>query len=196
MTTFVLKNLRRLFDKYSVARTEHDALVKSTTKILSNFVAFSENPNFKYLASFRASLETILKALPGWGWKDVVPAKTWRSTSIRLQSLSASIQIADLKLIEKCQIKVKKCQNRGAKHPYYKTAIIDSFNLGLYFIPNSRSKIIDFFYNWPTNRETKSLVVLILCIELFFKDTGWTFNYGWFLVHDIMASDYILGTNY
>ena len=32
---------------------------------------------------------------------------------------------------EKCQINVRKCQNRGAKHPYYKTAIIDSFNLGL-----------------------------------------------------------------
>ena len=43
---FVLKNLCQLFDKYVVARTEHDALVKSTTKILSNFVAFSENPNF------------------------------------------------------------------------------------------------------------------------------------------------------
>ena len=40
------KDLRRLFDKYAVARTEHDALVKSTTKILSNFVTFSENPNF------------------------------------------------------------------------------------------------------------------------------------------------------
>ena len=46
MTTFVFKNLRQLFDKYAVARTEHDALVKSTTKIFSNFVAFSENPNF------------------------------------------------------------------------------------------------------------------------------------------------------
>ena len=45
-TTFVLKNLRRLFDKYTAARTEHDALVKSKTKIFSNFVAFSENPNF------------------------------------------------------------------------------------------------------------------------------------------------------
>ena len=44
LSTFVLKNLRRLFDKYAVARTEHDALVKSTTKIISNFVAFSENP--------------------------------------------------------------------------------------------------------------------------------------------------------
>ena len=32
--------------KYAVARTEHDALVKSMTKIFSNFVAFSENPNF------------------------------------------------------------------------------------------------------------------------------------------------------
>ena len=39
-------NLRWLFDKYAVARTEHDAFVKSTMKIFSNFVAFSENPNF------------------------------------------------------------------------------------------------------------------------------------------------------
>ena len=46
LTTFVLKNLRRLFDKYAVACTEHGALVKSTTKIFPNFVAFSENPNF------------------------------------------------------------------------------------------------------------------------------------------------------
>ena len=46
LSTFILKNLRQLFDKYAVARTEHDALVKSTTKIFSNFVAFSENPNF------------------------------------------------------------------------------------------------------------------------------------------------------
>ena len=38
-------NLRRLFDKYAV-RTEHDALVKSTTKIFSNSEAFSENPDF------------------------------------------------------------------------------------------------------------------------------------------------------
>ena len=43
----VWKNLRRLFGQYTVARTEHDALVKSTTKIFSNFVAFSENPNFE-----------------------------------------------------------------------------------------------------------------------------------------------------
>ena len=47
LCTFVFKNLPRLFDKYAVACTEHDALVKSTTKIFSNFVAFSENPNFK-----------------------------------------------------------------------------------------------------------------------------------------------------
>ena len=40
----VFKNLCRLFGKYSVA--EHDDLVKSTTKIFSNFVAFSKNPNF------------------------------------------------------------------------------------------------------------------------------------------------------
>ena len=40
------KSLHQLFDKYTAARTEHDALVKSSTKIFSNFVAFSENPNF------------------------------------------------------------------------------------------------------------------------------------------------------
>ena len=48
LPTFVLKNLRRLLDKYAVARTEHGALVKSTTKIFSNFVAFSEKPNFTW----------------------------------------------------------------------------------------------------------------------------------------------------
>ena len=42
----ILKNLRRLFDKYPVVRTEHDALVKNSTKTFSNFVAFSGNPNF------------------------------------------------------------------------------------------------------------------------------------------------------
>ena len=47
LSIFLKKNLRQLFDKYAVARTEHDAIVKSTTKIFSNFVAFSENPNFK-----------------------------------------------------------------------------------------------------------------------------------------------------
>ena len=57
MSTFVFKNLRRLFDKYAVARTKHDALVKSTTKIFSNFVAFSENPNFNNIA-FRGGNDT------------------------------------------------------------------------------------------------------------------------------------------
>ena len=79
-------------------------------------------------------VETILKALPGWGWKDVVPAKTWRSTSIRLQSLSASIQIADLKSNEKCQINIENIK----KHGENKNAIIGRFN------PNSsRSEIIE-----------------------------------------------------
>ena len=52
-----MKNLRQLFDKYAVARTVHDALVKSTTKIFSNFVAFSENPNFNNIA-FRGGNDT------------------------------------------------------------------------------------------------------------------------------------------
>ena len=42
-----LKNLRQLFDKYAVVRTEHDTFVKSMTKIFSNFVAFSVNSDFK-----------------------------------------------------------------------------------------------------------------------------------------------------
>ena len=46
MPAFVFLNLRRLFGKYPVVRTEHDPLVKSTTKIFSNFVASSETPNF------------------------------------------------------------------------------------------------------------------------------------------------------
>ena len=40
------KNIFQIFDKYAVAHTENEALVKSTMKIFSNFVAFSENPNF------------------------------------------------------------------------------------------------------------------------------------------------------
>ena len=49
---FLKKNLRRLFDKlYAVARTEHDVLVKSTTKIFSNLVACSENPSFKVITT-------------------------------------------------------------------------------------------------------------------------------------------------
>ena len=37
-------------------RTEHDALVKSMTKIFSNFVAFSENPNFMIQLAFTEQL--------------------------------------------------------------------------------------------------------------------------------------------
>ena len=53
LVPFFSLNLRRLFDKYAVAHTEHDTLVKRTTKIFSNFVTFSENPNFNILY-FRA----------------------------------------------------------------------------------------------------------------------------------------------
>ena len=47
--TYTVIRTPRLFGtiEYAVARTEHAALVKSTMKIFSNFVAFSENPNFK-----------------------------------------------------------------------------------------------------------------------------------------------------
>ena len=46
------KNLCRLFDKYAVARTEHNTPVKSTMKIFSNFVAFSENTKFNTWMTF------------------------------------------------------------------------------------------------------------------------------------------------
>ena len=36
--------------------TEHNALVKSMTKIFSNFMAFSENPNFKFQNEIMKSL--------------------------------------------------------------------------------------------------------------------------------------------
>ena len=67
MSTFVLKNLRRLFDKYAVARTEHDALVKSTTKIFSNFVAFSENPNFKKRSLLLTYSSNSIRTEISWG---------------------------------------------------------------------------------------------------------------------------------
>ena len=57
-------NLRGLFDKYAVVRTEQDALVKSTTKIFSNFVAFSENPNFNQNhKDAQWKLQTCLQAI-------------------------------------------------------------------------------------------------------------------------------------
>ena len=63
MSTSFLKNLRRLFDKYAIASTEHDALVKSTTKIFSNFVAFSENPNFNTATNCQIKLDQIADSL-------------------------------------------------------------------------------------------------------------------------------------
>ena len=43
----------------TLARTEHEALVKSTTKIFSNFVAFSENPNFNQVfVEIRTNIST------------------------------------------------------------------------------------------------------------------------------------------
>ena len=44
LSTFVLKNLRQLFDKYAVARTKHDALVKSTTMIFFKFCGLLRKP--------------------------------------------------------------------------------------------------------------------------------------------------------
>jgi hypothetical protein len=61
LPTFKKKNLRQLFDKYAVARTEHDPIVKSTTKIFSNFVAFSENPNFKHFYLFLPKVVLIIR---------------------------------------------------------------------------------------------------------------------------------------
>ena len=55
-----------LTSKYAVARTEHDNLVKSMPKIFSNFVAFSENPNFKWLGQFEKNCGS---ALPVCSWK-------------------------------------------------------------------------------------------------------------------------------
>ena len=83
MSTFVLKNLRRLFDKYTVARTEQYALVKSTTKIFSNFVAFSENPSFmKYeLVHFAILVSINLFVLLCWQfWHRNVSAQGYFST--------------------------------------------------------------------------------------------------------------------
>ena len=114
-------------------------------------------------------LETLYKALPGWGWKDVVPAKTWRSTSIRLQSLSASIQIADLKINEKCQISI---ENVKKVERIRLQSLVVSIQ-----IHSSRSEIIQKKNNfWTidlvTNRDTKHWILLIVCIKLFSKIQG------------------------
>jgi hypothetical protein len=66
LTTFVLKNFCRLFDKYAVAHTEHDALVKSTTKIFSNFVAFSEKNNFIFIGVLLIETCSFLRLYGTW----------------------------------------------------------------------------------------------------------------------------------
>ena len=48
MIVSFFKRLRRLFDKYAVARAEHSCQ-KCDEDFFSNFVAFSENLNFKYI---------------------------------------------------------------------------------------------------------------------------------------------------
>ena len=45
------------------ARTEHNPLVKNTRKIFSNFVAFSENPNFKNKCYQKENLDTIIQMM-------------------------------------------------------------------------------------------------------------------------------------
>ena len=60
MTTFVLKNLRRLFDKYAVACTEHDALVKSTTKIFFKFCDLLRKPKQFNLNTSKGSIKGCL----------------------------------------------------------------------------------------------------------------------------------------
>ena len=62
LSTFVLKNLRRLFDNYAVARTEHDALVKSTTKIFFKFCGLLRKPKL-YLAETNRDFYFNLKFL-------------------------------------------------------------------------------------------------------------------------------------
>ena len=93
MTTFVLKNLRQLFDKYTVVRTEHNALVKSTTKIFSNFVAFSENPNFNC-----SKLENVGTQYPHindthlWNWPCMILA-CGRLNTFDLWFFADSVQV-------------------------------------------------------------------------------------------------------
>jgi hypothetical protein len=47
LSIFVFKNLPRLFDNYAVARTEQDALVKSTTKIFFRFCGLLRKPKLE-----------------------------------------------------------------------------------------------------------------------------------------------------
>ena len=62
-----------------VSRTEHQALVKSTTKIISNFVAFSESPNFTKISTYLVARHVADL------WFVLIPTKNiWRTKHLSL----------------------------------------------------------------------------------------------------------------
>ena len=62
MSTFVFKNLCQLFDKYAVARTEHNTLVKSTSKIFFKFCGLLRKPKLYLHTKFEAAdLNSVYK---------------------------------------------------------------------------------------------------------------------------------------
>ena len=68
--------------QYTVARTEHDALFKSRTKIFSKFVTFSENPNFTI------SILRIQFKFKKWGYLFLKVWVFWESHKIWKKSSS------------------------------------------------------------------------------------------------------------
>ena len=99
MTIFVFRNLRRLFDKFTVARTvdiahKNTLLSKALGRFFSNFVAFSENPNFN---TERPQLFEF----------EVATCKTFR-----LRSKKAILEVATSNL----QKMTRHCEKLGSLH--------------------------------------------------------------------------------
>ena len=71
MSTFVFENRCQLFGKYAVARTEHDALVKSIKKIFFQILWPSHNVltliQTSYIMALDLLLDYTLKCKFGYG---------------------------------------------------------------------------------------------------------------------------------
>ena len=101
------KNLCRLFDKYTVAHTEHNILVKSSKKIFSNFVAFSENPNFthrSFLRKYTITRRDLVKMQFGASSCNLVLSESCSHDSTLKFQLIRSISIGPIFYRDPCHL--------------------------------------------------------------------------------------------
>ena len=125
MTTFVLKNLRRPFDKYAVAPTEHDALVKRTTKIFFKFCGLLRKPKLYYLVKW-----ILLHGMLLWRQLGTFPLLQWHFWSMVTQSIFVAqfmtTKVWSSKIIM-CKVKQQRLWRFKLGNPYHKNQILKSY---------------------------------------------------------------------